>query len=122
MDQERDNNEKRVPVIIVGAGPTGLTMGNLLGMAGIDTLILERNSSLSDLPKAIALDDEALRICQAMGLLEPVLQHVLLDVSAYYVSGKRLLARVAPTGKRNGFPLISTFQQPQFEAILFAGL
>ncbi|HEX6478313.1 MAG TPA: bifunctional 3-(3-hydroxy-phenyl)propionate/3-hydroxycinnamic acid hydroxylase [Ktedonobacteraceae bacterium] len=122
MHQNKGSNEKHVPVIIAGAGPTGLTMGNLLGMAGIDTLIIERNSGLSDLPKAIALDDEGLRICQAMGLLEPILQHVLLDARADYVSGKRLFARVAPTGKRNGFPLISTFQQPQFEAILLAGL
>jgi 3-(3-hydroxy-phenyl)propionate hydroxylase len=122
MHQNKDSTQKHIPVIIVGAGPTGLTMGNLLGMAGIDTLILERNSGLSDLPKAIAIDDEGLRICQAMGLLEPILQHVLLDVRADYVSGKRLLAKVAPTGKRNGFPLISTFQQPQFEAILLAGI
>jgi 3-(3-hydroxy-phenyl)propionate hydroxylase len=120
--QETINTKQYVPAIIVGAGPTGLTMGNLLGSAGIDTLILERNPGLSDLPKAIVLDDEGLRVCQAMGLLEPILQHVLLDVSAYYLSGKRLLARVAPTGNRNGFPLISTFQQPQFEAILLAGL
>jgi 3-(3-hydroxy-phenyl)propionate hydroxylase len=42
-------------------------MGNLLGMFGIDVLILERNAGLSDLPRAISLDDEGLRICQAMG-------------------------------------------------------
>ena len=119
---ETINTKQYASAIIVGAGPTGLTMGNLLGRAGIDTLILERNPGLSDLPKAIALDDEGLRVCQAMGLLKPILQHVLLDVSAHYLSGKRLLARVAPTGNRNGFPLISTFQQPQFEAILLAGL
>lgn len=122
MHQNKGSNEKHFPVIIVGAGPTGLTMGNLLGIAGIDTLILERNSGLSNLPKAIALDDESLRICQAMGLLEPVLQHVLLDVSADYLSGKRLLERVAPTDRRNGFPLISTFQQPELEVILLTGL
>ena len=122
MHQHKGGNEKHFPVIIVGAGPTGLTMGNLLGLAGIDTLILERNCGLSDLPKAIALDDESLRICQAMGLLEPVLQHVLLGVSADYLSGNYLLERVAPTGRRNGFPPISTFQQPELEAILLAGL
>src|SRR2546425_73683 len=31
-------------VIIAGAGPTGLAMGNLLGMFGIDALILEQNA------------------------------------------------------------------------------
>lgn len=109
-------------IIIAGAGPTGLAMGNLLGLAGIETLILERNPGLSDCPKAIALDDEALRICQAMGLLEPVLENVLQGLETRYISGKRLLARVAPTGRRYGFPFVSTFHQPQFEATLLAGL
>jgi 3-(3-hydroxy-phenyl)propionate hydroxylase len=109
-------------VIIVGAGPTGLTIGNLLGMYGIDALILERNTGLSDLPKAISIDDEGLRICQAMGLSHAVIENVLLDIDAHYISGKRYLARVAPTSKRNGFPLISTFHQPELEDTLLHGL
>ncbi len=109
-------------VIIVGAGPTGLAAGNLLGMMGIDTLILERNAGLSEYPKAISIDDEGLRICQAMGLHHAVIEHALLDVEAHYISGKRLLARVVPTSKPNGFPLISTFHQPTLEAILRNGL
>ncbi len=109
-------------VIIVGAGPTGLAAGNLLGMMGIDTLILERNPGLSDYPKSISIDDEGLRICQAMGLHHAVMEHALLNLEAHYISGKRLLARVVPTGKPNGFPLISTFHQPALEAILRNGL
>ncbi len=109
-------------IIIVGAGPTGLAMGNLLGMFGIDVLILERNAGLSDFPKAISLDDEGLRICQAMGLGHAVIENVLLDIDAHYISGKRYLAKVAPTSKRNGYPLISTFHQPEFEATLLHGL
>src|SRR6266567_3334116 len=110
------------PVIIVGAGPTGLMLGNLLGMAGIETLILERNAGLSDCPKAIALDDEGLRVCQAAGLGEAVSENLLLDIDAHYVSAGRLFVKVAPTSKRNGYPLISTFHQPEFEAILLDGL
>lgn len=109
-------------VIIVGAGPTGLAAANLLGMMGIDTLVLERNAGLSEYPKAISIDDEGLRICQAMGMHHAVMEHALLDVEAHYISGKRLLARVAPTRAPNGFPLISTFHQPTLEAILRNGL
>jgi 3-(3-hydroxy-phenyl)propionate hydroxylase len=122
MFQKTANGQEYVSVVIVGAGPTGLTMGNLLGMLGIDALILERNSGPSDCPKAIALDDEILRICQAMDLLNPVLKDVLLDIDAHYVSSGRFLARVSPTSKRNGHPLISTFHQPRFEETLLAGL
>src|SRR5712691_7410040 len=117
-----ETNPPSPSVIIVGAGPTGLMMGNLLGMLGIETLILERNADLSDCPKAISLDDEGLRICQAEGLSETVINNLLFDIYAHYISAGRLFAKVAPTSRRNGYPLISTFHQPEFEAILLEGL
>ena len=116
------DNKQYVPIIIVGAGPIGLTLGNLLGGAGIETLILERNADLSTFPKAISIDDEGLRICQSLGLGAAILEHVMLHVSAHYVSGERFLAKAAPTSRRNGYPLISTFSQPEFEATLLQGL
>ncbi len=112
----------KVSIIIAGAGPTGLMLGNLLGMAGIDTLILERNAGLSDGPKAISLDDEGLRVCQAAGLGDAVIENLLFDIDAHYISAERLFAKVAPTSRRNGYPLISTFHQPEFEATLLDGL
>jgi len=119
VDGERD---KRVSVVIVGAGPTGLTAANLLGMAGIETLLIERNEGICDFPRAIAIDDEGLRVCQAMGLADEVLAHIRFDVKAHYVSGGRFLARVEPTERRNGYPLISTFHQPALEGILLRGI
>jgi 3-(3-hydroxy-phenyl)propionate hydroxylase len=109
-------------VVIVGAGPTGLALGNLLGAYGLDALLVERNAGLSLSPRAISVDDEGLRICQALGLLEQMRADLLLDLQACYLSGNRLLARVAPTARRNGHPLISTFHQPAFETTLLAGL
>jgi 3-(3-hydroxy-phenyl)propionate hydroxylase len=115
-------NTLQASVVIVGAGPTGLAAGNLLGLAGVDTLILEQNATLSGCPKAISIDDEGLRICQAMGLGKEVMEHVLLGIDAHYLSEQRFLAKVSPTSKRNGYPLISTFNQPTFEATLLNGL
>src|SRR5512135_3677895 len=109
-------------VIIVGAGPTGLAMGNLLGLLGIDVLILERNAGLSDLPRAVSIDDVGLRVCQAMGLDRAVIENVLLDIDAHYISGKHYISKVTPISKRNGYPLISTFHQPEFERTLLQGL
>jgi 3-(3-hydroxy-phenyl)propionate hydroxylase len=109
-------------VVIVGAGPTGLAVANLLGLLGIDALLFERNAALSSFPKAISIDDEGLRICQAMGLDQELLPEILLDIDAHYLSRGHYLAKVAPTSNRNGYPLISTFFQPAFEAILLKGL
>ncbi|MGI9058243.1 MAG: bifunctional 3-(3-hydroxy-phenyl)propionate/3-hydroxycinnamic acid hydroxylase [Ktedonobacteraceae bacterium] len=114
--------QRHSSVIIVGGGPAGLSAANLLGLAGIDTLVIERNSELSAYPKAISLDDEGLRICQAMGLSAAMRHCVLSDINAHYLFADRILAKVAPTSKRNGYPLISTFNQPEFETTLLAGL
>lgn len=122
-DSAHSQGDKTSPsVVIVGAGPTGLAAANLLGMAGIQTLVLERNATLSDCPKAISIDDEGLRVCQAMGLVDEMRKHIVLDIEAHYVSAQHLFAKVSPTSRRNGFPLISTFHQPAFEATLLQGL
>src|SRR5579884_91410 len=119
---DAEHREIHASVAIIGAGPTGLMAANLLGGAGIDTILLERNAGLSDYPKAIAIDDEGLRICQAAGLKDEILRTVLPGIHAYYLSGGRFLARVAPTGRRNGYPPLSSFHQPTFEAVLLKGL
>ncbi len=111
-----------IPVVVVGAGPTGLAVANLLGKAGIATLVIERRAGVSDIPKAIALDDEGLRICQAMGRGLALRDCILSDLSVECVSEGQLLAKVVPQRRSNGYPLISTFYQPEFEAILLDGL
>ena len=91
--QQTTTIKRQVSVVIVGAGPTGLSAANLLGKAGIDTLLLERNATLSDIPRAISIDDEGLRTCQAMGLGNAILENVLLNVDAHYVSGRHYFYR-----------------------------
>ena len=50
-----------VQVAIAGAGPVGLMMANYLGQMGIDVLVVEKLDKLIDYPRAIGIDDEALR-------------------------------------------------------------
>ena len=109
-------------VAIIGAGPTGLTAANLLGQAGIETLLIERNARLSADPRAITIDDEGLRICQALGLIDEVSAHAQFDVEAHYVSQRKYLIKVTPSHHSYGYPQISTFHQPDLEDILYKGL
>jgi 3-(3-hydroxy-phenyl)propionate hydroxylase len=36
----------RIPIVIVGTGPTGLTLANLLGVYGTPCLLIERNEAI----------------------------------------------------------------------------
>ncbi|QIL79426.1 bifunctional 3-(3-hydroxy-phenyl)propionate/3-hydroxycinnamic acid hydroxylase [Diaphorobacter sp. HDW4A] len=106
-------------VIVVGAGPTGLTMGHLLGKMGIRTLIVERNKETVAQPRAVSIDDEALRTMQAAGVLKEVLADVALDYGlASFDAAGRQLQTVHPTTREYGFPRRNAFVQPLLEAAL----
>ena len=60
----------KTDIAIVGAGPTGLMLANLLGLHGIKTTILERRDAPFTEPRAIAFDPETLRLFQTIGCYE----------------------------------------------------
>ena len=55
-------------VAVVGYGPVGATLANLLGQAGISTCVYERSTEPYPLPRACHLDAEIMRIFQNLGL------------------------------------------------------
>ena len=59
-------------VLIVGAGPTGLTLAVALTRYGIPVRIIERNSSLSQHSKATNLMQRNQELVAALGLLDPL--------------------------------------------------
>ncbi|WOX07445.1 FAD-dependent monooxygenase [Streptomyces sp. N50] len=66
-------------VLVVGAGPTGLTAAHLLGSAGVRVLLVERNADVGDDATATSLDAECLRMLRRAGVDEAIhLERVLL--------------------------------------------
>ena len=63
-------NGRVASVVIVGAGPVGLTLANILGLHGVKTLVVEQRSTLIDYPRGVGIDDESLRAFQAIGLID----------------------------------------------------
>lgn len=112
-----------VPVVIVGAGPTGLTLANLLGVHGVPVLLLERNATTVTEPRAVSIDDEALRTMQAAGLAGAVLSQVVPGYgSLYYTPRGRCFLQVKPTAMPSGYPKRNAFRQPILERQLREGL
>lgn len=117
------NAAHEVDVVIVGAGPSGLTLANILGLQGVRTLVAEERDTLIDYPRGVGLDDEALRTFQSIGLVDRVLPHTVPNQILRFFDGKRrLLAEMAPPDARFGWPKRNGFVQPMVDAELFAGL
>ena len=105
-----------VPVVIAGAGPTGLTLANLLGVYGVETLVLERNAATVHEPRAVSIDDESLRTMQAAGLAGEVMSQTVTGYGSHYYSARgRCFAKVQPTEQPFGFPRRNAFRQPILE-------
>ena len=54
-------------VVIVGRGPVGATLANLLGLCGVRTLVLEREARTYHLPRAVHFDDEYIACSRPLG-------------------------------------------------------
>ncbi|MCC5577486.1 bifunctional 3-(3-hydroxy-phenyl)propionate/3-hydroxycinnamic acid hydroxylase [Microtetraspora sp. AC03309] len=113
----------RVDVVIVGAGPVGLTLANILGARGIKVLVVDERAALIDYPRGVGIDDESLRTFQSIGLVAQVQLHTVPNQILRFVNGKgRLLAEIAPGGNDFGWPKRNGFVQPLVDAELLAGL
>lgn len=110
-------------IVIVGAGPIGLTLANLLGRYGVRTALLEKNGATVEQPRAVSIDDEALRVMQAFGLDEIVLADAMAGYGSHYLApGGICFAKVEPTSTEYGFEKRNAFHQPILEASLRKGL
>jgi 2-polyprenyl-6-methoxyphenol hydroxylase-like FAD-dependent oxidoreductase len=61
------------PVVVVGAGPAGLTAAVSLARHGIEVLLVERRASGSDLPRATVLSVRTMEMLRSWGLADRVL-------------------------------------------------
>ena len=111
-----------VEVLIVGAGPVGAALANLCGRLGIETLLVDRLAEIQTDPRAIALDNEALRVLQNVGLSEESFDKVRIDQVTLRSPRFGLFARMNTARELDTHPMLITFFQPQLERALHAAL
>jgi 3-(3-hydroxy-phenyl)propionate hydroxylase len=110
-------------VAVIGAGPTGLMLANLLGQKGLRVGVFEAGAELIDYPRGVGMDDETLRTFQAAGLVDAVLPHTIAHQLLVFVDrGQHDLARLAPPQADFGWPRRNGFVQPLADRVLLDGL
>ncbi len=105
-------------VAIIGLGPAGATLANLLALRGLRVLVLEREADVYRLPRAIHFDGECMRIFQTLGLADTLLPALLVSPGMKFVdaAGRVLIDWSRPQGVGpQGWPVSFRFHQPQLE-------
>ncbi|MFE3032655.1 bifunctional 3-(3-hydroxy-phenyl)propionate/3-hydroxycinnamic acid hydroxylase [Streptomyces canus] len=117
-----DSVAESADVIVVGAGPTGLTLSLLLARNRHRVLVVERRPSAYPLPRAVGISRESLRVLHMAGASEPLKPHLEWNGQNHsldYVTaeGEVLLSQTVPLPRRSEGP-DATFNQPDLEAVL----
>ncbi|MBS0562137.1 MAG: bifunctional 3-(3-hydroxy-phenyl)propionate/3-hydroxycinnamic acid hydroxylase [Proteobacteria bacterium] len=116
---------QQADVAIIGCGPVGATLANLLGMQGIATIVLEREATIYNLPRAVHFDDEVMRLLQTVDLAEEMRNRVHVSPGMKFVddAGRLLLdwSRPMEAGPQ-GWHASYRFHQPELEAVLRDGM
>ena len=67
-----DRRRSSPRVLVVGAGPAGLTAAIMLASYGISVLVVEKRSRISTLPRAVAISTRTMEIVRSWGLEQAV--------------------------------------------------
>jgi 3-(3-hydroxy-phenyl)propionate hydroxylase len=110
---------------VVGYGPTGASLANLLGLQGLSVAVLEREPALVLQPRAVHFDGEVMRIFETAGLAETLAKRVRPSAGMRYVSpsGVVMIERkpAGPEGP-HGWANNYLFHQPDLENTLRDGV
>ena len=125
MNRSRQTRDNPIPVVIVGAGPVGVTAATLLGQYGVHCLVLDRWDGVYPQPRAVHLDDEIYRVLARLGIAEQ------FAAVSRPTRGLQLIARNhrvfagfdrAGDNGRHGHPRANMFDQPELEQLMRTNL
>lgn len=111
----------KTKVVIIGAGPTGLSMAAQLIRHKIDFIILEKNEKTTYLSKAIAVQARTLEIFQEMGISDEALKRgqMTTGMNLFNRGKKQASLDLADLGKGiSEFPFALSLEQSKTEQLL----
>ena len=114
-----------IDVAIIGCGPTGALLGNLLGCRGMRVAIFEKQREVFTLPRAVHFDGEAMRLFQSVGLADALVRATRVNPGMLFkdAGGTTLVdwsrdPKIGPMGWHESY----RFNQPDLERHLRVGL
>lgn len=114
--------KRTTDVLIVGAGPTGLSLACQLQRYGVDFLIIEKKEGVTPFSKAIGVHARTLEIYEQMDLAQAAIeQGAIADKGRFFVDGEvRGELHFSRLGEgMSRYPFILLLEQSKNEQLLY---
>jgi len=108
-------------VALVGFGPAGAVAAALLGQAGLSVFVCDRLAGVYEIPRAIALDHEIMRVFQQIGIADAVAPYTEpFTPSEWFGADGQLIRRMTMVDRPypQGWTPSLVFTQPPVERVL----
>ena len=116
-----DQQTTKTQVIIIGAGPTGLSMASQLLRYNIDFIIIEKNAKTTPLSKALVVQARTLEIFQELGIAEKAINQgqETTGLNLFYKGKQKAVVNIAGLGDGlSPFPFALSLEQSKTEKLL----
>ena len=108
-------------IAVVGCGPTGAALANLLALSGVQVAVFERSEALYPLPRAVHFDDECMRLFQTLGISGALSERVRVNPGMRFVDDAGTLLLDWPRPQQpgpQGWHASYRLHQPDLEQLL----
>jgi 2-polyprenyl-6-methoxyphenol hydroxylase-like FAD-dependent oxidoreductase len=113
-----DSDDERLPALIVGAGPVGLTMALALTIGGVRFRIIDKAAQRSNKSKALGIHARTLELLESMGIVEDFIRvgHKVHATNIY--NGKNKLVHLSLDEMECAYPYALMVPQNETERLL----
>ena len=109
-------------VIIVGAGPTGLSLACQLVRFGIDFVVIEKNEAITPFSKALGVHARTLEIYEQLGLAQQALERGQIAGKVRLLEGGEIVGELDLSNIGEGmspYPFMLVLEQSENERLLY---
>ena len=112
----------KTEVMIVGAGPTGLSLGCQLARYGVDFLIVEKRESVTPYSKALGVHARTLEIYEQIDLARTAIAQGTIAGKVRMLEGGKVLGEIDLSNVGEGlsaYPFMLVFEQSRNEQLMY---
>ncbi|MCW5222378.1 hypothetical protein D5041_01830 [Verminephrobacter aporrectodeae subsp. tuberculatae] len=110
------------PIVIAGAGPTGLALALMLRQLGLDVTVYEASPTIDTRPRAAMIHARVLEILDRLGLINEFLNSGLMQHAIAFVRPDGLQLAIEFDTLPTRFPCVLNLRQPDIELLLTRAL